>query len=118
MTKTVIFDLDGLMIDSEKISYELYRDFLELYGHPFSIGEYAQGYSGHTGVENMVSLIETYRLPIGTEEGLQWVNKREEMYMDRGVALSRVLEIARTIPRPPARRYSSSSLTQIGRAHV
>lgn len=87
MTKTVIFDLDGLMIDSEKISYELYRDFLELYGHPFSIGEYAQGYSGHTGVENMVSLIETYRLPIGTEEGLQWANKREEMYMDRGVDL-------------------------------
>ena len=32
MIKAVIFDLDGLLIDSEMISYKCYRDFLNDYG--------------------------------------------------------------------------------------
>lgn len=35
MYQTVIFDLDGLLIDSEIISYQLYQDLLRPYGYSF-----------------------------------------------------------------------------------
>ena len=53
MKTTVIFDLDGLLINSEIISYRLYQDLLETYGHSFTVEEYARNYSGKTGVGNM-----------------------------------------------------------------
>ena len=46
MKKAVIFDLDGLLIDSEAISYQLYQDLLRPYGHSFTIDDYARNYSG------------------------------------------------------------------------
>lgn len=85
--KTVIFDLDGLLIDSEKISYHLYQDLAESYGHHFSVDEYAGHYSGKTGEGNMISLIEQFRLPITMEEGLKWVKEREKKYMEQGIEL-------------------------------
>ena len=87
MINTMIFDLDGLLIDSEKISYRLYRALLEIYGHRFTVEEYAQNYSGKTGVGNMTSLIEVFHLPITLEEGLSWVKEREREYMSGGVDL-------------------------------
>lgn len=87
MINTVIFDLDGLLIDSEKISYQLYRDLLKMYGHGFTVEEYAGDYSGKTGVGNMTSLIERFELPIELEEGLAWVREREKVYLSVGVDL-------------------------------
>lgn len=46
----VIFDLDGLLIDSEKISYEIIVKLLAPQGIDFSIQEYARQYSGKTEV--------------------------------------------------------------------
>lgn len=37
MYKGVIFDLDGLLINSEVISYQLYCDLLESYGYSFFV---------------------------------------------------------------------------------
>ena len=53
----IIFDLDGLLIDSEVISYQLYQDLLKQYGYSFSVEDYAQNYSGKTGIGNMEALI-------------------------------------------------------------
>lgn len=36
MTKAVIFDLDGLLIDSEIISYKIYKEILCKFGYEFS----------------------------------------------------------------------------------
>lgn len=84
---TIIFDLDGLMIDSEVISYQLYQDLLKQYGYSFSVEDYAQNYSGKTGVGNMKGLIERFQLPISMEEGLEFAASREKMYFQKGVAL-------------------------------
>ena len=65
---TIMFDLDGLLINSTKISYQLYRDLLKRYGHGFT-EEYIQDYSGKTGVRNMTSHIERFGMPVGLEEG-------------------------------------------------
>ncbi|MCI8518191.1 MAG: HAD family phosphatase [Hungatella sp.] len=87
MKTTMIFDLDGLLIDSEIISYRLYQDLLNEHGHPFTVEEYARNYSGKTGVGNMETMIRIYDLPITLEEGLDFAEKREAAYFEKGVDL-------------------------------
>ena len=69
--RAVIFDLDGLLIDSEIISYRLYQELLRPYGHNLTLEDYASGYSGKTAPENMRKAVETFGLPFRVEEGLE-----------------------------------------------
>lgn len=87
MKNTVIFDLDGLLIDSEIISFQMYRDLTEKYGRSISLEDYIHGYSGKTGVANMERLIEEYSLPVSLEEGLEFVSVRGKEYQKEGVPL-------------------------------
>ena len=47
MYQAIIFDLDGLLIDSEIISYQLYQDLLCKYNQSFTVEKYSQNYSGY-----------------------------------------------------------------------
>ena len=85
--RAVIFDLDGLLIDSEIISYRLYQELLRPYGHNLTLEDYASGYSGKTAPENMRKAVETYGLPFRVEEGLEKIFAMEREYLERGVAL-------------------------------
>lgn len=87
MKNTIIFDLDGLLIDSEIISYQLYRDLTGKYGRPMTLEEYAGDYSGKTSAANMKLLLEQYQLPISFEEGMAFVDEQEQEYLKAGVAL-------------------------------
>ena len=87
MKNTVIFDLDGLLIDSETISYRIYRDLAGKYNKDISMEEYIHGYSGKTGIRNMQALIRLHGLPISLEDGLVFAEKREKEYFRGGVAL-------------------------------
>ena len=49
MIKAVIFDLDGLLVDTEIISYQIYKELLNEYGYTFTKEEYARNYSGNPG---------------------------------------------------------------------
>ena len=60
MMEAVIFDLDGLLIDSEVISYQLYQELLNKYGHSFTIENYAQNYSGKTELGNKSILYKEF----------------------------------------------------------
>ena len=44
MIKTVIFDLDGLLIDSETMGFKIYGSLLEKYGDSLSLAEYTEDY--------------------------------------------------------------------------
>lgn len=87
MKKAVIFDLDGLLIDSEIISYQLYCDILGKYRYTLTIEEYARTLSGKTAVENMKNVIASYQLPFTLEEGLSLEEGMEKEYIKKGIAL-------------------------------
>ena len=87
MTKAVIFDLDGLLINSEIISYKVYKKLLNEYDHNFSMEEYAQNFSGKTEINNVKKLINDYNLPLSIDEALNYVLKLEEELLNEGVEL-------------------------------
>ena len=87
MKNTVIFDLDGLLIDSEIISYQLYCDFLGKYGYSLSLEEYARTLSGKVAAENMKNVVKVYQLPFSAKEGLALILAMEKEYLKKGVAL-------------------------------
>ena len=87
MINAVIFDFDGLLVDTEIISYQIYAEILSGFGYTFSMEEYAQAYSGKTEIRNVTHLIETYRLPWTLEEGQKQVSLIEKRLLAQGVAL-------------------------------
>lgn len=87
MIKAIIFDLDGLLIDSEIISFEIYREILEEYGIAYALDEYAKKYSGKTEIANLTRLIETYNLPMSMETGFELVHTIETKKVQQGIAL-------------------------------
>lgn len=85
--KAVIFDMDGLLVDTEIISCRIYQIILKPFGYDFTKHEYATHYSGNTEVKNITRLIETYHLPFTVEEGLQLVKTTEIDLLKQGVDL-------------------------------
>lgn len=87
MRNTVIFDLDGLLIDSEIISFRIYQDLTRDCQQHISMETYAQNYSGKTEIHNVTALIEEFKIPISVEEGMAFVAAKEKEYLKEGVAL-------------------------------
>lgn len=87
MVKAVIFDLDGLLVNTEVTWHQVFRDVLASYGHDMSLEEYVQNYSGKTIVDNLTRVIETYHLPIDLETGVQMAISGEEACLRNGVDL-------------------------------
>ena len=82
MIKAVIFDLDGLLIDSEIVSYKIYKEILNQFGHSFSIEEYAQNFSGKTEVKNVTNLRIKQINPTQCflTGGFRYLNKKEILH--------------------------------------
>ena len=89
MIQSIIFDLDGLLIDSEIISYKVYQDLLAKYGHSFTVEYYAQNFSGKSSLHNMTEIIRQFRLPISVEEGLAFSDTFEEKYIQDSIELKK-----------------------------
>lgn len=56
MTKAIIFDLDGLLVNTEIISFNIYRDLLCDYGKTFTIDDYTKSYSGNPSDVNLTNI--------------------------------------------------------------
>ena len=90
MIKTVIFDLDGLLVNSELMTYEFYKRILAEKEIDFSLKTYTDVYCGRTAVRNLTELIENYDLPFDVEKGMELTHEAEKEYLStKGVPLKK-----------------------------
>lgn len=87
MVKAAIFDLDGLLVDTEVVSYRILREILAQFGHPFALEEYTRAFCGKPERDNAAHLVEAYGLPWTAAEALERIFQREEELHAQGVAL-------------------------------
>lgn len=87
MIKAAIFDLDGLLVDTEIVSLKIYQELLSEYGYSFTKEEYAKHYSGKTEKENIKRFIDTYNLSVSYQECLDEVLNIERKLISQGVEL-------------------------------
>ena len=89
MIDTVIFDLDGLLIDSEYSFYKMDENFLRRYDKTFSLDDYVKYHCGKTVIDNISLFIKKYDLPISLDEGLKIINEDIQKDIDRGIPLKK-----------------------------
>ena len=87
MIQSVIFDLDGLLIDSEMVFYRIYRDMLATIGHEFTLTDYLSGFSGRPIRPIMADFISRFGLPATLEEACAHVESEEVEARRRGIPL-------------------------------
>lgn len=87
MTKAVLFDFDGLLVDTEGLSLMMYQELLHEYGYDLSEAEYSADYSGKTEKGNVTHLIDACHLPLTFEQCWDRVMENEERLFAQGVDL-------------------------------
>ena len=89
MIKAVIFDMDGLLIDSEKSFLEIYQEMIDSKGNKvkFELSDYVENYCGKTAVANITHLIEQFELDLTVTEGVDTLHTLEHEYVKKGIAL-------------------------------
>jgi len=87
--EAVIFDLDGLLADTEIISLKVYQELLEDFGIPFTEETYSREYSGHREEENVQRFLDTYDLPWNFDQTLEKVYELEARILAKGVNLKK-----------------------------
>ncbi len=92
MIKAIIFDMDGLMIDSEKISYKCYKAILNKYGYSFTLDEYIKDYPGKPLMASLEFINEKYHLNYDVQEQLEYFHQLEYDFIENeGVQLKKGL---------------------------
>ena len=87
--EAVIFDLDGLLADTEIISLKVYQELLRDFGIPFTEETYSREYSGHREEENVQRFLDTYDLPWNFDQTLEKVYELEARILAKGVNLKK-----------------------------
>ena len=85
----VIFDLDGLLADTEIISLKVYQELLKDFGILFTEETYSREYSGHREEENVQRFLDTYDLPWNFDQTLEKVYELEARILVKGVNLKK-----------------------------
>ena len=90
MKKAVIFDMDGLLIDSEMISYQCYKQLIESYGYTFTMDDYVKDYPGRQLKVSLQFMKEHYQLDYDVEEKFQYFHQLEvQLLQKEGVQLKK-----------------------------
>ncbi|MST64759.1 HAD family hydrolase [Schaalia hyovaginalis] len=87
MIRAVIFDFDGLLVDSETLFHRVYAEILADHGHPFTRNDYSAGYAGRPVPAIARAFVTDFKLPLSSEEVARRIHADEAILRAEGVPL-------------------------------
>lgn len=85
MIKAVLFDMDGLMIDSEPLHYQAFNTIFQKYGKFLSKEENDQRYIGITDTDAAEDMVQRFGLPISANQLVQEVQDKYKKIIVHGI---------------------------------
>lgn len=87
MIRAVIFDFDGLLVDSETLFHRVYAEILADHGRPFTRNDYSAGYAGRPVPAIARAFVTDFNLPLSSEEVARRIHADEAALRAEGVPL-------------------------------
>ncbi len=87
MIKAVIFDLDGVVINSEIVAFGIMRELAEEYGNTITLKDFTTKYLGRTVAAGMERMVKTFNLSVTKEELFQKYMEKEKVKNNEGIPL-------------------------------
>lgn len=87
MIRAVVFDFDGLLVDSETLFHRVYAEILADHGHPFTRNDYSAGYAGRPVPAIARAFVTDFKLPLSSEEVARRIHADEAALRAEGVPL-------------------------------
>ena len=78
MIRAVIFDMDGLMIDSEPFHYKAFRKIFNSFGKELTQEEHFKRYVGISDIDAAIDMVTTFNIPLSPEE---FVRRKQAQYL-------------------------------------
>ena len=85
MIKAVIFDLDGLLLDSEIVAFKVYEELGKRFNFEITLPDFMQNICGQPLRRNVAYVNERFHLPWELEEAVEEVLRIEKSILDEGV---------------------------------
>ena len=85
MIEAVIFDLDGLLLDSEIVAFKVYEVLGERFHFELTLPDFMENFCGRPLRRNVAYCNERFQLPWDLEEAIEEVLRIEKMILDEGV---------------------------------
>jgi HAD superfamily hydrolase (TIGR01509 family) len=87
LIKAVIFDLDGVIIDSEPVAYGILQELAGRYGYSIPLNDYTTKYLGRTVAMGMQTMIDSFNLPVTPDYLFKLYKEREDIKTEEGIPL-------------------------------
>lgn len=85
MIKAIIFDLDGLLLDTEIVAFKVYEELGERFSFTLTLPDFMQNFCGQPLRRNVAYCNERFQLPWGFDEAVEEVLRIEKRLLDEGV---------------------------------
>lgn len=85
MIKAVIFDLDGLLLDTEIVAFKVYEELGRRFSFALTLPDFMENFCGRTLRRNVAYCNERFQLPWELEEAVEEVLRIEKKILDEGV---------------------------------
>ena len=85
MIKAVIFDLDGLLLDSEIVAFKVYEELGKRFSFTLTLPDFMENFCGRPLRRNVAYCNERFQLPWSLDEAVEEVLRIEKNILDEGV---------------------------------